>query len=140
MKGKYVARHKGKIVWEGPEIPIVDNGINMMSGPAFEGTVISTDGNVAVVSMPYEEYLRIEARIKELERLNAQLLIAANHYEDKGKTLEAGIKSVVELIDDSEGVYGLHLNGDGAPWDSLRTGGSFEEWLLDFDKAQEPAK
>jgi hypothetical protein len=36
-------------------------------------------------------------------------------------------------------VYGLHLNGDGAPWDSLRTGGFFEEWLLDFDKAAQEA-
>jgi hypothetical protein len=55
-------------------------------------------------------------------------------------TLKAGIKSVMELIDDSGGVYGLHLNGDGASWDSLRTGGFFEEWLLDFDKAQEAGK
>ena len=45
--------------------------------------------------------------------------------------------AMLDLINSSQGVYGLHLNGDGAPWDSLRTGGQFEAWLLDFDAALE---
>lgn len=53
----------------------------------------------------------------------------------ENERLRAGIKSVEGLINDSQGVYGLHLNGDCAPWETLRTGGQFEEWLLDFDKA-----
>jgi chromosome segregation ATPase len=53
----------------------------------------------------------------------------------KNERLRAGIKAVEGLINDSQGVYGLHLNGDCAPWDSLRTGGQFEDWLIDFDKA-----
>jgi hypothetical protein len=36
--------------------------------------------------------------IEELDRLNAQLLIAANHYEDKSKELEAQLKAVRELL------------------------------------------
>ncbi len=32
------------------------------------------------------------------------------------------------LISESEGVYGLHLNGDEADWASLIEGGSYEEW------------
>ena len=36
---------------------------------------------------------------------------------------------LVCLINDSTGVYGLHLNGDPAEWDDLLTGGRFEEWL-----------
>jgi hypothetical protein len=72
-------------------------------------------------------------RRKTFRWRNHMLTAVANRI----KVLEAGIKSVEELIADSEGVYGLHLNGDGAPWESLRAGGSFEEWLLDFDKAQE---
>lgn len=39
------------------------------------------------------------------------------------------------LMNESTGVYGLHLNGDLAPWNDLRTGGFMEEWLLDFDNA-----
>lgn len=30
------------------------------------------------------------------------------------------------LVAESEGVYGLHMNGDGAPWDELLPGGQFE--------------
>lgn len=47
--------------------------------------------------------------------------------------LRAGLKAVEGLINDSHGVAGLHLNGDVASWDELRTGGRFEEWLRDFD-------
>lgn len=44
-----------------------------------------------------------------------------------------GVKDIEDLISDSSGVYGLHLNGDGAEWDSLLSGGRFEEWLYNWD-------
>ena len=40
------------------------------------------------------------------------------------------------LIDNSEGVAGLHLNGDIASWESLREGGRFESWLMRMDEAR----
>lgn len=46
-----------------------------------------------------------------------------------------GLIAVKMLIDESDGVVGLHLNGEVAPWHDLRTGGSFGEWLKDFDTA-----
>ena len=46
-----------------------------------------------------------------------------------------GLEAVASLMDESHGVGGLHLNGDLAPWDELRTGGEFEEWLIAFDNA-----
>jgi len=46
-----------------------------------------------------------------------------------------GLKAVEALINESHGVNGLHLNGDVAPWATLRMGGRFEEWLGDFDNA-----
>ena len=49
--------------------------------------------------------------------------------------LVAGIKAAAGLMDNSSGVYGLHLNGDESPWDELRTGGYMEEWLVEFDEA-----
>ena len=49
--------------------------------------------------------------------------------------LKAGLNAVQELINDSHGVIGLHLNGDVAPWDSLLEGGYYEDWLLAFGKA-----
>ena len=44
--------------------------------------------------------------------------------------LEEGRTAVIELMHASLGVYGLHLNGDNAPWESLKPGGQFEDWLL----------
>ena len=52
--------------------------------------------------------------------------------------LRKGISAVDVLMNESEGVSGLHLNGDIAPWDELRAGGRYEGWLLDFDKALPP--
>lgn len=50
--------------------------------------------------------------------------------------LEAGIHAVRELIEESIGVYGLHGNGDVAPWDDLLRGGQFEDCLHGFSDAQ----
>lgn len=46
-----------------------------------------------------------------------------------------GLEAVSDLIGSSRGVSGLHLNGDEAPWEDLRQGGSYEEWLEAFDAA-----
>lgn len=46
------------------------------------------------------------------------------------------IGSVDDLIADSGGVYGLHLNGDPAPWESLTEGGRFEDWLIELERAR----
>lgn len=46
------------------------------------------------------------------------------------------IEAVRGLIAQSEGVAGLHLNGDVAPWADLMTGGRYEEWLTDLDRAK----
>jgi hypothetical protein len=56
------------------------------------------------------------------------------HYCERD-VLRAGIKAVGNLINNSHGIIGLHLNGDTAPWSELQTGGRFETWLLDFDEA-----
>lgn len=49
--------------------------------------------------------------------------------------LRAGIVAVDELIRESDGVVGLHLNGDVAPWSDLLAGGRYEEWLGDLSAA-----
>lgn len=51
-----------------------------------------------------------------------------------------GLEAVESLINESNGVGGLHLNGDFAPWSDLRTGGRFEEWLVAFDDALNAAR
>jgi len=66
--------------------------------------------------------------IKSLEKEKAALVA-----ENEG--LRKGLNAVAALIKESYGVSGLHLNGDIASWDELRTGGRFEDWLIDFDTA-----
>lgn len=39
-------------------------------------------------------------------------------------------------MSDSGGVYGLHLNGDPAPWSELTSGGHFEDWTTEIDDAR----
>lgn len=45
------------------------------------------------------------------------------------KAADALAKDLGDLIAESEGVYGLHRNGDPSPWSELLEGGRFEEWL-----------
>lgn len=65
---------------------------------------------------------RLEERIGELRSENATL-------RKRVEELEAFAILVSELIDSSDGVYGLHLNGEGAPWSDLLEGGEFGDWL-----------
>ena len=58
----------------------------------------------------------------------------------KVKELESVLNSVEVLMDESDGVCGLHFNGDNAPWSELLEGGRFEEWLIDFSQALNSAK
>lgn len=46
------------------------------------------------------------------------------------------IDDLQSLIGDSDGVYGLHLNGDPAPWSDLTMGGKYEEWLHSHGAAE----
>lgn len=52
------------------------------------------------------------------------------------RKLEDGIRAVRELMSNSHGVSGLHLNGDIAEWGSLEAGGYFEAWLEKFTEAE----
>jgi len=80
-----------------------------------------------------------------LDDTNEALAIEVNAREEAEAKLterdklldecEKGFDAVRSLMADSGGVYGLHLNGDPAPWSELETGGRFEEWLINFDIA-----
>lgn len=76
---------------------------------------------------------------KNLGATNYNLLIkirlSYSRCLSREKELEEGIRSVSELITNSHGVQGLHLNGDMTPWKELLEGGRFEPWLLSFSRA-----
>jgi hypothetical protein len=66
--------------------------------------------------------------------------VVANEYDVTDQILALlegelkGLDAVQDLINNSYGVAGLHLNGDVAPWDELLEGGRFEAWLKDFSR------
>jgi hypothetical protein len=63
---------------------------------------------------------------KKLRAEHARL----KRVEDLGNKMA---QALIELIAASNGVAGLHLNGDIAPWEELCRGGRYEEWLMSFD-------
>ena len=98
-------------------------------------------------SDPAEAMKQVKA---EVERLHAERdqALASQEAAIKSWTtcsnernqLKAQINGMKQAIDDlvrnSEGVAGLHQNGDVAPWNDLLAGGRFEEWLSVFDEVQ----
>lgn len=49
--------------------------------------------------------------------------------EELERALCSLYSSITTLMEESEGVAGLHKNGDIATWAELDTGGQFENWL-----------
>lgn len=62
-------------------------------------------------------------RLEELAELVAKQAAAL-------KLAREAIGEVQDLIGESHGVYGLHLNGDESPWGELEQGGRFERLTL----------
>ena len=54
----------------------------------------------------------------QIERQSAALKLAKD-----------ALGEMQDLIDESYGVYGLHLNGDESPWSELEQGGRFERLI-----------
>ena len=77
--------------------------------------------------------------IRGAENLAAELkssLEARAELEIENEKLKKGIVAIRDLINESFGVDGLHQDGVIAPWDELEEGGTFEEWLVDFNQAE----
>ena len=55
---------------------------------------------------------------------------------DRIDDLGSGINAVRDLMNESEGVAGLHKNGDVAKWEDLEDCGKFCEWLFLFNAAE----
>ena len=77
-------------------------------------------------------------QIQEQCRVDARAVLEALRPElEDAERMRKGLEAANALMNESYGVSGLHLNGDVAPWSELRTGGRFEEWLIEFDDALE---
>jgi hypothetical protein len=78
-----------------------------------------------------------EAWEPNYETLQLQLQQKEKELEEVKRHLEKLVDSINCLINESQGVYGLHLNGDPVPWNDLKAGGRFEEWLIDLYDAEQ---
>ena len=54
----------------------------------------------------------------------------------EAKQYEAAIEAVREVINYSKSVQGFRIAGT-VEWVDLEKGGAFEEWLIEFNKAEE---
>lgn len=92
-----------------------------------------------------EEIERLRARVAELEAIaysddgaggdGMRMKLENESLRRDAEVYKNGLLAVVNLIESSLGVYGLHLNGELAPWDTLRTDGGYEDWLQSLDAA-----
>ena len=114
-----------------------------------ENTLVYVKRRYEKMSCTAEFARQLERELTEARGENGRLIktiaVLTDDYAKLERDLEAargerdgarkGLVAVELLMRESDGVAGLHLNGDVATWDELRTGGPFEEWLIDFDAA-----
>ena len=82
----------------------------------------------------------LDVALRQYQHNNCSGFVVGFDYDETVKIvtrLQKGLRAVRDLINSSQGVYGLHLNGDPSPWEELEEGGEFEEWLIDFNIAEE---
>ena len=77
-----------------------------------------------------EEIKKLEAKRDALAARVQEMRLAS---EDKLAKADAAIEAagialqeVQDLIHESRGIYGMHLNGDESPWNEIEQGGRFE--------------
>jgi hypothetical protein len=103
--------------------------------PSSSFRACPTCADLALVRADWDRLRTALAAEEEVSWAKAQ---EADTLRARVAALEAGGRAVLQLINESRGVAGLHRNGDVATWDELRTGGRYEEWLVDFDAALLP--
>jgi len=74
-------------------------------------------------------------RLAQAERERDKAIAERDELRRQNGIMENGINAVAKLIEESEGVYGFHLNGQSEEWDGLLGGGHLEGWLGDFTDA-----
>ena len=71
---------------------------------------------------PWKDGMKLPCKPCGIDKLRAE---NAALVEQNAKMREA-LEEVADLIGESSGVYGLHLNGDNSPWSEIEQGGRFE--------------
>lgn len=84
--------------------------------------LINGDNCSFTVFMPYAMAVAMAEAFNNPGRVK-ELTVAASHV----------LHDIDDLVANSEGVTGLHQNGDVAEWPDILEGGSFGEWLMSVE-------
>ena len=95
-------------------------------------------------AMALEQELRDRARwVGAVEMSEAAAFSAGYETADEAsqaalaKAAIAALHDIDDLVANSEGVSGLHLNGDMAPWSEIMDGGAYGAWLQSVERLRE---
>ena len=105
--------------------------------PDFVGGIVWSECELAWINKRISDAEAIiaqkDAEILEQCRINgmgaereATLLGKVERQSAALKLAREALTEVQDLIGESSGVYGLHLNGDESPWSEVEQGGRFE--------------
>ena len=95
-------------------------------------TFKASDGSAFHIFMPFAKAEEVAAVFNAPEADRSVFKAAPDLLE----ALERLLHDVSDLAANSEGVAGLHMNGNVADWGSLLPGGEFGAWLASIDAAR----
>ena len=75
--------------------------------------------------------------VNDLDQYNDDKIDELKNRLERGRKAIEACEAVFDLINNSRGVTGLHLNGDDALWHDLLRGGQFESWLIKLSEFEE---
>jgi hypothetical protein len=104
--------------------------------PVCAATEFKAMNNSSGINEMRLEILELREYCQDLAHETKIAQAAVAKAEGEIQVLSKGIIAVRDLIKNSQGVIGLHLNGDVANWGTLEQGGMFESWLIDFNEAE----
>lgn len=114
-------------------MPNTDSGplFSPEDGPIYADIaerVIADLAESRAYALALEQELRDRARLTaERDARQADLVTAAI----------AALHDIDDLVANSDGVSGLHMNGDMAPWSEIMDGGAFGAWLQSVERLRE---
>lgn len=112
-----------------------------MSNQTYESWRLGFQSSEQAAKSAFDDASRLASVVEQTARqlgvVTAQRDLASEHLSEVLDALEELISSLDSLILQSDGVFGLHLNGDLAPWVDLLKGGSHEDWLKSLSDSTE---
>jgi uncharacterized coiled-coil protein SlyX len=108
--------------------------------PRYWNEARALNPNPAGIFVLAKDAEALEAQCAEQQRqiaqLSEQVKLMSEQTQATMSVLFGLVNDLESLTSDSAGVYGLHLNGDPAPWSEILEGGRFERFEF-FAKAIE---